>query len=111
MLMCMLDGIDFPAVFWGAIKAGCVPIPVNTLLTSGDYAHLLRDSRARVAVVSEELLDRFEPVLADQPHVERFVVAGGEAPAGTRPVAGGGSGTPPAAPAGTGSGGSPAAAR
>ena len=79
VLMCMLDGIDFPAVFWGAIKAGCVPIPINTLLTSGDYAHLLRDSRARITVVSEALLDRFAPALADQPHVERVVVAGSEA--------------------------------
>ena len=79
VLMCMLDGIDFPAVFWGAVKAGCVPIPLNTLLTSNDYAHLLRDSRARIAVVSEALLDRFAPALADQPHVERVVVAGGEA--------------------------------
>ena len=92
VLMCMLDGIDFPAVFWGAIKAGCVPIPVNTLLTAGDYAHLLRDSRARIAVVSEALLDRFEPVLADRPHVERLVVAGGEAPAGARSAAVTGSG-------------------
>ena len=79
VLMCMLDGIDFPAVFWGAIKAGCVPIPINTLLTSGDYAHLLRDSRARIVVVSDALLDRFAPALADQPHVERVVVAGSEA--------------------------------
>ena len=77
VLMCMLDGIDFPAVFWGAIKAGCVPIPINTLLTSNDYAHLLRDSRARIAVVSEELLERFAPALADQPHVEQVVVSGG----------------------------------
>ena len=76
VLMCMLDGIDFPAVFWGGIKAGCVPIPINTLLTTEDYAYLLRDSRARIAVVSEELLDRFAPALADQPHVERVVVAG-----------------------------------
>ena len=79
VLMCMLDGFDFPAVFWGAIKAGCVPIPINTLLTSNDYAHLLRDSRARITVVSEALLGRFAPALADQPHVERVVVAGGEA--------------------------------
>ena len=76
VLMCMLDGIDFPAVFWGGIKAGCVPIPINTLLTTEDYAYLLRDSRARIAVVSEALLDRFAPALADQPHVERVVVAG-----------------------------------
>ena len=52
VLMCMADGIDFPALFFGAIKAGCVPIPVNTLLTPSDYAYLLRDSRARFAVVS-----------------------------------------------------------
>ena len=109
VLMCMLDGIDFPAVFWGAIKAGCVPIPVNTLLTSGDYAHLLRDSRARVAVVSEELLDRFEPVLADQPHVERFVVAGGEAPASKRPAAGADSGASAPASSSSDSGDSPPA--
>ena len=86
VLMCMLDGIDFPAVFWGAIKAGCVPIPINTLLTANDYAHMLRDSRARIAVVSEALLERFGPALADQPHVEQVVVAG------VRP--GGGAGTP-----------------
>ena len=86
VLMCMLDGIDFPAVFWGAIKAGCVPIPINTLLTANDYAHMLRDSRARIAVVSEALLERFGPALADQPHVEQVVVADVEP--------GGGAGTP-----------------
>ena len=79
VLMCMLDDVDFPAVFWGAIKAGCVPIPINTLLTSNDYAHLLRDSRARIAVVSEALLRRFAPALEEQPHVEHVVVAGGGA--------------------------------
>ena len=79
VLMCMLDDVDFPAVFWGAIKAGCVPIPINTLLTSNDYAHLLRDSRARIVVVSDALLDRFEPALVDQSHIEQVLVAGGEA--------------------------------
>ena len=48
VLMCMLDDIDFPAVFWGAIKAGCVPIPINTLLTS----ERLRPSAARLAGTS-----------------------------------------------------------
>ena len=88
VLMCMLDGIDFPAVFWGAIKAGCVPVPINTLLTSNDYAHLLRDSRAPIAVVSEALLDRFAPALADQPHLEQ-VVAAGSGPDGPAPAAAG----------------------
>lgn len=87
VLMCMLDGIDFPAVFWGAIKAGCVPIPINTLMTSNDYALLLRDSRARVVVVSEPLLERFTTALENQPHVEHVVVAGEEAPADARSAA------------------------
>ena len=27
-----LDTVDMPVIFWGAIKAGIVPIPINTLL-------------------------------------------------------------------------------
>ena len=87
VLMCMLDGIDFPAVFWGAIKAGCVPIPINTLLTSGDYVHLLRDSRARIVVVSEALMERFAAALEHQPQVEHVVVTGAEASGGLGPTA------------------------
>ena len=103
VLMCMLDGIDFPAVFWGAIKAGCVPIPINTLLTSNDYAHLLRDSRARVAVVSEALLDRFAPALEGQPHVEQVVVAGDDVSGNARAAAAwAGSGGQAGGSAGTG---------
>ena len=56
VFMCMHDTIDFPAVFLGCIKAGAVPVPVNTLLTPSDYAYMLQDCRARVAVVSAALL-------------------------------------------------------
>ena len=35
ILICLLDGIDWPTAFLGAIKAGIVPVPVNTLLTDG----------------------------------------------------------------------------
>ena len=36
--LCMLDTVDFPAMFLGAIRLGAVPIPLNTLLTADDYA-------------------------------------------------------------------------
>ena len=55
VLVCLLDTIDFPTAFLGCIKAGVVPIPVNTLLTAADYQFLLRDSRARALVVSSAL--------------------------------------------------------
>ena len=76
--MCLLDGIDFAAVFWGAIKAGAVPIPLNTLLTSGDYAYMLRDCRAKVLVVSEALYPKLEPILDQSPHLQAVVVAGAD---------------------------------
>lgn len=58
VLLCLLDTIDFPTVFLGAIKAGLVPIPVNTLMTTADYDFMLRDSRARALIVSSPLLEK-----------------------------------------------------
>ncbi len=50
--MIMLDTVDFPAVFLGAMRAGVVPVPLNTLLTTDQYAYVLADCRARVLFVS-----------------------------------------------------------
>jgi non-ribosomal peptide synthetase component E (peptide arylation enzyme) len=51
ILLCLHDTIDFPTVFLGAIKAGAVPIPVNTLLPQATTEYMLSDNRARIAVV------------------------------------------------------------
>ncbi len=56
VLLCLYDSIDFPACFLGAIKAGMVPVPINTMWSASDYAYALSDSRARVAIVSEARL-------------------------------------------------------
>ena len=80
VMLCLHDTVDFPALFWGAIKTGAVPVPVNTLLTGDDYNYMLRDSRARVLVVSAPLYDKFAPHLDDQPFLDGVVIAGGEAP-------------------------------
>ena len=80
ILMCVHDTIDFPTVFLGAIKAGVVPIAVNTLLTQSDYEYMLTDSRARVAVVSAPLYDTFAPLLGKIETLERIIVAGTENP-------------------------------
>jgi benzoate-CoA ligase len=84
VLLCLLDTIDFPTIFLGCIKAGIVPVPVNTLLTGADYAFMLRDSRARALVVSDALYDRLAPVVADLPLL-RHVVISGERTADGRP--------------------------
>ncbi|MGH7811817.1 MAG: AMP-binding protein, partial [Candidatus Binatia bacterium] len=75
VMVCLLDTIDFPAVFLGAIKAGFVPIAVNTLLTANDFDFMLRDSRAQALIVSDPLLPVFNPILPNQPFL-KHVVAG-----------------------------------
>ena len=82
VLLCLLDSIDFPTMFLGAIKAGVVPVPVNTLLTTADYDFMLRDSRARALVVSAALYDRFAPILAQQPALKHVIVADDQRPGG-----------------------------
>ena len=76
ILICLLDTIDFPAIFLGAIKAGIVPIAVNTLLTSSDFDFMLRDSRAQALIVSEALLPSFAPILGAQPFLKNVIVSG-----------------------------------
>ena len=75
VLMVMLDTPEFAAVFLGAIKAGLIPVPVNTLLTAADYTYMLQDTRAVVVVVSDALLPKLAPALATAPALAHVLVA------------------------------------
>jgi benzoate-CoA ligase family protein len=76
MLLCLLDTIDWPTAFLGAIKAGVVPVAVNTLLTEDDYRFMLEDSRARLLVVSEELYPKFANAIGSCASLAHVVVSG-----------------------------------
>jgi benzoate-CoA ligase len=78
VLMICLDAPEFLGTFWGAIRIGAVPVPVNTLMRGPDYRYALEDSRARVAVVSAPLLAEAGPALADAPGLRHVLVAGGD---------------------------------
>ncbi len=80
VLLLLLDSPAFLAAFWGAIKIGAVPIPVNTMMRGQDYLYFLNDSRARVAVISEALLAEAGPVLAQARHLRHVVVVGKPGP-------------------------------
>jgi benzoate-CoA ligase len=96
VLLCLTDTRDFPTVFLGAIRAGAVPVPLNTLLTEDDYAWILHNSGAVAVFVSEELASKWAAIAAKETHV-RFVSSEGntwenletlldEAPVGTPPA-------------------------
>lgn len=76
----MLDEIAFPVVFWGALKAGVVPVALNTLLTREVYDAILKDCRARALFVSAALLPVVAPLLDGHPSIEHVFVVGGDAP-------------------------------
>jgi 4-hydroxybenzoate-CoA ligase len=65
ILLLLQDTIDFPIAFWGALRAGVVPVPINTLLTPRTVAYILQDSRAAGVVISTGLTASLP---ADAPH-------------------------------------------
>ena len=79
--LCLLDTFDLPVSYWGAIRAGVVPVVLNTLLTPEHYAFILNDCRAEVLVVSAALLPGLAPILAEVPSLRAVVVSGGAPPA------------------------------
>src|SRR5450830_1484485 len=77
--MIMLDTVDFPIVFLGAMRAGIVPVPLNTMLTSDQYAYVLADCRARVLFISEALLPVVKDMVGRMVDLDHVVVAGNDA--------------------------------
>jgi benzoate-CoA ligase len=77
ILLCLYDTIDFPVAFLGAIKAGVVPVAVNTQLAAGEFAFMLADSRARAVVVSAPILPAIASALAELPGPQPDILVSG----------------------------------
>ena len=79
LILTLHDTVEFPVAFWGAVRAGIIPIPVNTLLTPEQYAYLFVDSRAAAAVVAAPLAPALLSVRGQLPHLHAVMVAGATA--------------------------------
>jgi len=73
----LLDTVDFPILFWGAIRAGVIPVLINTRLTVDQYRYLFEDSRAKAVFVSTALLPVIQEAAAELPNLKHIVVVGG----------------------------------
>jgi 4-hydroxybenzoate-CoA ligase len=80
----LLDTVDFPVAFWGALRAGVVPVPINTLLTPEMVGYILADSRADTLVVSAPMVGALLPVLHGMMELRRIVISN---PDGVAPAA------------------------
>jgi 4-hydroxybenzoate-CoA ligase len=73
----LLDTVEFPILFWGAIRAGIVPVLLNTRITVDQYRYLLEDSRSKAVFVSAALLPLIEEAAVGLPDLKRIIVVGG----------------------------------
>jgi benzoate-CoA ligase family protein len=76
LLLCH-DAPEFVGAFWGSIKIGAVPVPVNTFLKPEEWRYCLDDSDARAVVVSAPLADAASGIFTRTAHAPRVLVAGG----------------------------------
>lgn len=73
----LLDTVDFPILFWGAIRAGIIPVLLNTRLNAEQYRFLLEDSRAKAVFVSAALLPIVQEAAQQVPTLRSVIVVGG----------------------------------
>src|SRR4029079_5327021 len=64
MLMLVKDCPEFFYLFWGAIKAGIIPVPINVLLRAADYRIILEDSGCAAVIFSPEFSGELAPAMA-----------------------------------------------
>jgi len=77
VLLLMLDANEWPISFLGCLYAGIVPVAVNTLLTTDDYAYMLAHSRAQAAIVSASLAPLLEKAMAQAKNEVRHLIVAG----------------------------------
>ncbi|MAF48879.1 MAG: benzoate-CoA ligase family protein [Rhodospirillales bacterium] len=63
-LMIVKDCPEFYYLFWGSIKTGIVPVPLNTLLRAKDFAFIIEDSGCSAIIYSPEFGEEVEAALA-----------------------------------------------
>lgn len=76
--LALYDTVDFPAAFWGAVRAGVVAVPMNTLLTPDQYAYVLSDSRASSIVVTAALANVIRSIIPRLPNLRTVILIGAD---------------------------------
>ena len=73
ILMVVKDCPEFFYIFWGAIKAGLAPVPLNTLLRADDYQFMIEDSGCAGLIYSSEYQDEVATALEASSHQPGFI--------------------------------------
>src|ERR1700749_4805536 len=79
ILMFLDDTPAYPTAFFGAVRAGFVPLLINTLTPPDLLQFYLSDSGATVAIADAEFCARFDDVACRGTALQTVIVVNGEA--------------------------------
>jgi len=80
ILMLLDDTPVYPAAIFGAIRAGYVPVLVNTLSTADLVGYYLGDAAAEIAIIDASLCGLLTPETVKETTLRLIVVANGPVP-------------------------------
>jgi benzoate-CoA ligase family protein len=78
ILLLTYDSPEFAVSFFGSMKIGAVPIPINTMMTPEDYEYFLNNSRAKVLVVHQEIWGKIQNYRDHFVFLKHVIVVGGD---------------------------------
>jgi benzoate-CoA ligase len=76
VMLVMYDSPEAMASFYGAIKIGAIPIPINYMYTKDDFRFLLNNSRARTLICHEDFVEEIDSWRDKFKYLENTIVLG-----------------------------------
>jgi benzoate-CoA ligase len=76
VMLVMYDSPEAMASFYGAIKIGAVPVPVNYMYTSDEFRYLLNDSRARTLIAHADFVEAIDEWREKLRYLENTIILG-----------------------------------
>jgi acyl-CoA synthetase (AMP-forming)/AMP-acid ligase II len=73
---------EYALFYYGAAKAGVVPVPLNFRLAPPEWSYIVNDARAELLFARGALVGAIDPVRAELSSVKRCLALDAEAPAG-----------------------------
>jgi len=76
VMLVMYDSPEAMASFFGAVKIGAIPVPVNYMFTRHDYRYLLNNSRARTLIADADFIEEIEGFSDSFLYLKNTIVVG-----------------------------------
>lgn len=76
------NSLEYALLYYGASKAGVVPVPLNYRLSPPEWRYIIKDAQARFLITASEYVTAVEAIRGELETVERFVAIGAPGTAG-----------------------------